>query len=109
MCGALLVHYLHAVFGLAREGQYDFVDTWLMDGLLLSAGGLAMVGVGWAFVVVPTVAAAAAAPAFTFGSASYMVGDLVLLGLVAAGATGLAHCGTQRSRQAAAARSASRP
>ena len=162
---ALALHYAHALTGLFRAGPYDFVDTWVMDGLLVAAAvvavtgalrarpprtrrlvlaagissyaagfvvyhlflvgtgaifgtasdylwlgfyplaalsltmslraanwawfdavgnALALIGLGWAFVVYPAVDAALTSDAYVLGNALYAVGDLALLGLLAA-------------------------
>ncbi|HYH58413.1 MAG TPA: HD domain-containing phosphohydrolase [Thermoleophilaceae bacterium] len=166
---ALAVHYGHALFGWFADGQYDVIDTWLMDGLFMAAAAIALVGawrsrgergprlllaagitsyglayvvyhvflttsiwvwptvsdfmwlafyaatavwlgaalkreigrarwlwldaavnalalvaLGWVFVVSPAADAAVASEAFTIGQASYMVGDLILAGMLAA-------------------------
>lgn len=41
---ALAVHYGHAPFGWFEGGQYDLIDTWLMDGALMAAAAIALLG-----------------------------------------------------------------
>ncbi len=165
----LAIHYGHALFGWFARGQYDAIDTWLMDGLLLAAAAIALLGawrskaerpsrfvlaagissyalayvvynvflitedltfptvsdfmwlafypaaaiclgaalrreirrktwlwldaavnalalvaVGWVFVVAPATATAVTWESFTLGQSSYMVGDLALAGMLVA-------------------------
>ena len=169
LVSALTVHYGHALFGWFARGQYDLIDTWLMDGVLMAAAIIALLGawrsgpervrrlvlaggissyglayvvyhvflitstltwptvsdflwtafyvaaavslgaalkreigraswlwldaavnalglvaLGWVFVVSPAADAAVTSRAFTVGQASYMVGDLILAGMLAA-------------------------
>lgn len=167
LVSGLAVQYGHALFGWFRSGQYDTIDIWLMDSLMVAAAAialfgawrsrgdrvrrlvlgagissyalgyvvyhlfltssslafytvsdfmwftfypaaavflglalrrrirraswlwldaavntLALVAVGWGFVVAPAVDAAVATEAVAIGQAGYMIGDLVLAGML---------------------------
>jgi diguanylate cyclase (GGDEF)-like protein len=55
-------------------------SSWLW--LDAAVNTLALVAVGWAFVVAPAVDAAITAEAVTIGQAGYMIGDLILAGML---------------------------